>query len=110
MRLHHPKEGPVQRTIKELPSLESYLSTHVFDDQSRIRKRSVVIAGHRTSISLENIFWEQLRRSAIARGVSVNQLVTAIDAKRSGNLSSAIRTFILQSHVSQCGEFTGPPN
>ena len=84
---------------RDLPRVEPSLSKDPFDDQSEIRKRSVVIAGHRTSVSLENIFWEALRSTANERGISVNQLVTEIDAKRSGNLSSAIRTFVLQSHL-----------
>lgn len=63
---------------------------------SEIRKRSVVIAGHRTSISLENIFWDQLCQIAAGRLMSVNQLVTEIDQSRAGNLSSAIRTYVLK--------------
>ncbi|RED49700.1 ribbon-helix-helix protein [Aestuariispira insulae] len=68
-------------------------------DPSEIKKRSVVIAGHRTSISLENIFWDSLRSIATSKKVSVNQVVTDIDRKRTGNLSSAIRTFVLQNIV-----------
>jgi len=64
-------------------------------DPAEIKKRSVVIAGHRTSISLENVFWESLRAIAQDRTISVNQLVTEIDDRRTGNLSSAIRTFVL---------------
>lgn len=63
---------------------------------TEIRKRSVVIAGHRTSVSLENIFWETLRKMADAEDLSVNQIVTRIDAERAGNLSSAIRTYVLK--------------
>lgn len=66
-------------------------------EASDIRKRSVVIAGHRTSISLENIFWDQLCYIAAGRLMSVNQLVTEIDKSRTGNLSSAIRTFVLKN-------------
>lgn len=58
-------------------------------------KRSVRIAGHATSISLEAAFWQGLCDVATGRGVSVNTLVAAIDANRSGNLSSAIRLFVL---------------
>lgn len=63
----------------------------------RLRKRSVVIAGHATSVSLEDAFWEQLRRIAEIRGVSLNQLITAIDRERTSNLSSAIRVFVLEA-------------
>lgn len=61
-----------------------------------IVKRSVMIAGHRTSVSLEAPFWEALRDIAAARGRSLAALVGEIDAGRDGqNLSSAIRVFVL---------------
>jgi predicted DNA-binding ribbon-helix-helix protein len=63
-----------------------------------IVKRSISIAGHRTSISLEEPFWEELRAIAAGRGVSVQALVGRIDAERGDqNLSSAIRVFVLHS-------------
>jgi predicted DNA-binding ribbon-helix-helix protein len=63
---------------------------------SRIVKRSVSIAGHRTSVSLEAPFWEALRDIAGKRGASVQQLIGDIDASRGAqNLSSAIRVFVL---------------
>lgn len=58
-------------------------------------KRSVKIAGHATSVTLEPEFWECLREMAAARGLSVNQLVAEIDCTRGANLSSAIRVFVL---------------
>lgn len=64
-------------------------------DPARLRKHSVTIAGHRTSISLEDAFWTGLEQAARRRGASVTSLVTAIDAGRTGNLSSAIRVFVL---------------
>ncbi|MEE8533705.1 MAG: ribbon-helix-helix domain-containing protein [Alphaproteobacteria bacterium] len=60
-----------------------------------LRKHSVVIAGHRTSVSLEGAFWRALNDIAEARGVSLNRLIAEIDAGRSGNLSSAIRVYVL---------------
>ena len=60
-----------------------------------LHKRSVVIAGHRTSVSLEDAFWQSLREIAAQRGVSVNTLVAEIDGARTGNLSSAIRIHVL---------------
>src|SRR5438132_10250536 len=67
-----------------------------------IKKRSVVLAGHRTSISLEAEFWQALREVAGARLLSVNALVAAIDvargAARPANLSSALRVFILDCY------------
>jgi len=62
-----------------------------------IAKRSVSIAGHRTSISLEEPFWEALREIAAHEAVSVQALIGRIDAERGGqNLSSAIRVFVLR--------------
>ena len=61
-----------------------------------LRKHSVVIAGHRTSISLEAAFWDGLRTIAAADGRSVASLVADIDRRRTGNLSGAIRVFVLQ--------------
>jgi len=70
------------------------------DDPQSIRKRSVRIAGHRTSLSLETAFWDQLKSIADARGLSLNKLVAEIDSARTSraapaNLSSAIRVFVL---------------
>jgi len=65
-----------------------------------IRKRSVRIAGHATSVSLEQAFWRALADIAAAEGVSVNALVTRIDRRRGdggGNLSSAIRVHVLEN-------------
>ena len=58
-------------------------------------KRSITIAGHRTSVSLERAFWDALRELAALDGKTINQLVTEIDQGRSGNLSSAIRVEVL---------------
>jgi len=60
-------------------------------------KHSVRIAGHATSVSLEAAFWQALCEIAARRHLSVNTLLSAIDAERSGNLSSAIRLFVLES-------------
>ncbi|MBX9635095.1 MAG: ribbon-helix-helix domain-containing protein [Magnetospirillum sp.] len=60
-----------------------------------MKKRSVLIAGHPTSVSLEAEFWDALKAEAANRGVSINALIEEIDAGRAGNLSSAIRVFVL---------------
>ena len=65
-------------------------------DPSRLRKRSVLVAGHRTSVSLEDAFWEALKELADRRGLSLNQLVAEVDEGRSGNLSSALRVYVLR--------------
>ena len=65
---------------------------------ARVVKRSLVIAGHRTSVSLEDAFWRRLRAIADERGLSLNSLAAMIDASRDGaNLSSAIRVFVLEA-------------
>lgn len=73
------------------------MSETIAADDARVRKRSVRIAGHRTSVSLEDAFWRELAALAAQRGQSVNALIAAIDAERGGNLSSAIRVFVLNS-------------
>jgi predicted DNA-binding ribbon-helix-helix protein len=61
----------------------------------RLRKRSIKIAGHSTSLSLEEVFWEALKEVAGGRGLSLNALIEEIDLGRSGNLSSAVRVYLL---------------
>jgi predicted DNA-binding ribbon-helix-helix protein len=64
--------------------------------KSPVTKRSIMIAGHRTSVSLEDAFWKALKEIAQARHLSVAELIAAIDGeRRGGNLSSAIRLFVL---------------
>ena len=64
--------------------------------RSQVAKRSIVIAGHKTSVSLEDEFWNSLKEIAGERGMTVAELVAAIDGEREhANLSSAIRLFVL---------------
>ncbi|MGB8180961.1 MAG: ribbon-helix-helix domain-containing protein [Stellaceae bacterium] len=65
-----------------------------------VRKRSVNIAGHSTSLTLEEPFWHELRALAAKRGLSINALVAEVDARRDGNLSSALRLLVLESYRS----------
>jgi len=68
-------------------------------DESSVVKRSIVINGHKTSVSLEDAFWTDLKTIAHAQQVTLSELVTKIDGTREhGNLSSAIRLFVLR-HV-----------
>ncbi len=69
------------------------------DDPTRIRKRSVNIAGHATSVSMEDAFWQRLAAIAKARSVSISALIRDVDATRTGNLSSALRVFVLDNAV-----------
>ena len=74
------------------------------DAPHKRRKHSVLIAGHRTSLSIEHAFWEKLKAIAARRRISLNKLIEEIDRNRSAesksaNLSSTIRVFILE-HLS----------
>ncbi len=62
-----------------------------------LKKRSVDIDGHRTSVSVEAPFWDALREIAERKNLSVNQLIAEIDKDRAGNLSSAIRVYVLRA-------------
>ncbi|MBL4748483.1 MAG: ribbon-helix-helix domain-containing protein [Magnetovibrio sp.] len=61
-----------------------------------MRKHSVLLNGHQTSVSLEDAFWRQLKSIAKTREISLNKLVTDIDHARTTNLSSALRVFVLR--------------
>ncbi len=61
-----------------------------------IRKRSVRIAGHRTSVSVEDEFWESLKDIAKRDALSLDSLIARIDEGRSTNLSSAVRLHVLR--------------
>ena len=64
--------------------------------KSQVVKRSIVIAGHKTSVSLEEAFWRSLKEIASERETTLSELVASIDSgRRHGNLSSAIRLFVL---------------
>lgn len=72
--------------------------------KSPVVKRSIAIAGHKTSVSLEQAFWTALKDIAAARGTTLSELVAALDSKRRhGNLSSAIRLFVLEHFQAQTG-------
>jgi predicted DNA-binding ribbon-helix-helix protein len=70
--------------------------------KSQVVKRSIVIATHKTSVSLEDAFWNGLKEIAASRNVALSDLVSSIDAARKhGNLSSALRLFVLDYYRSQ---------
>jgi predicted DNA-binding ribbon-helix-helix protein len=70
-----------------------------------IAKRSIVAAGHKTSVSLEDAFWEGLKEIARGRNITLSELVAAIDSgRRQGNLSSAIRLFVLDFYRNQLAD------
>ena len=70
--------------------------------KSSIIKRSVVFNGHKTSISLEDAFWNSLKEIADAHGATLSKLVAEIDsARQHNNLSSAVRLFVLDRFRTQ---------
>jgi predicted DNA-binding ribbon-helix-helix protein len=73
--------------------------------KSPVVKRSIVIAGHKTSVSLEDAFWKGLKDIASVRDMTLSELVAAIDSERQhGNLSSAIRLFVLDFYRNQLSD------
>lgn len=67
--------------------------------KSRVIKRSLVVGGHKTSVSLEDVFWNDLRSIAESRKLNLSKLVASIDANRQHcNLSSAIRLFVFENN------------
>jgi predicted DNA-binding ribbon-helix-helix protein len=73
--------------------------------KSLVAKRSIVAAGHKTSVSLEDAFWQGLKEIARRRNMTLSELVAAIDSgRRQGNLSSAIRLFVLDFYRNQLAD------
>jgi predicted DNA-binding ribbon-helix-helix protein len=70
--------------------------------ESSVVKRSIVIAGHKTSVSLEDEFWKAVKEIASRRDLTLSELVGKIESDREyGNLSSAIRLFVLKFYRGQ---------
>lgn len=91
----------------ERPPLESSTDTRGMTTTSNgaLQKRSMRIAGHRTSLALEQEFWAALERIAQARATSLPQMIAAIDEERAkrapdASLASAVRVFVLENRVS----------
>ena len=75
---------------------------HTATFKSAVIKRSIVIAGHKTSVSLEDAFWKGLKEIAGGHHLSLSHLIASIDSVRQhGNLSSAIRLFVLDFYRAQ---------
>jgi predicted DNA-binding ribbon-helix-helix protein len=76
--------------------------------KSPVIKRSIVIAGHKTSVSLEDAFWRGLKEIAVNRHITLSDLVASIDTGRAhGNLSSAIRLFVLGHYQARSNGHAG---
>jgi predicted DNA-binding ribbon-helix-helix protein len=72
--------------------------------KSSILKRSIVIGGHKTSVSLEDAFWTELKEIAHGQRATVSKLIAQIDdTRQQGNLSSAIRLHVLE-HIRSHGQ------
>ena len=70
--------------------------------KSAVLKRSIVIAGHKTSVSLEDAFWSGLKEISKGQNATLSDMVADIDSQRQfGNLSSAIRLFVLEQARAQ---------
>ena len=73
--------------------------------KSLVVKRSIVVSGHKTSVSLEDAFWTGIKEIASGRNITLSDLVTTVDSDRQqGNLSSAIRLFVLDFYRNQLVE------
>jgi predicted DNA-binding ribbon-helix-helix protein len=76
--------------------------------KSSVVKRSIVLGGHKTSVSLEEAFWNGMKQISHERGSTLSDLVGNIDSNRQqGNLSSAIRLFVLDHFKSRAVDSTG---
>ncbi len=77
--------------------------------KSPVVKRSIVVAGHKTSVSLEEAFWNGMKEISALRNITLSELVGEIDGSRQqGNLSSAIRLFVLEHFRSRAGAAAPP--
>jgi predicted DNA-binding ribbon-helix-helix protein len=79
--------------------------------KSLVIKRSIVVGGHKTSVSLENDFWAALKEIALRHRVTLSHLVGSIDSQREhGNLSSTVRLFVLNHYRQRIeADETTPP-
>ena len=78
--------------------------------KSPVAKRSIVVGGHKTSVSLEEGFGSSMKEISHERSVTVSELIGEIDSNRQqGNLSSAIRLFVLDYFRSRANETTTAP-
>ena len=73
--------------------------------KSLVVKRSIVVSGHKTSVSLEDAFWTGIKEIATGRNITLSDLITTVDSERQrGNLSSAIRLFVLDFYRNQVAD------
>jgi predicted DNA-binding ribbon-helix-helix protein len=78
--------------------------------KSPVVKRSIVVAGHKTSVSLEEAFWNSMKEISASRDMTLSDLVSEIDqGRKQGNLSSAIRLYVLDYYRSRALSTSMPP-
>ena len=100
-----------QRKAKSNHDLDPTGSNGRRSMKSPVVKRSIVIAGHKTSVSLEDAFWKGLKDIAGGRDTTLSDLVASIDSeRRHGNLSSAIRLFVLDDYRALASDDAGVRN
>jgi len=88
------RRKPLERPASTQEQVQAASGGHL---RSQVVKRSLVVGGHKTSVSLEEAFWIELRSIAHNLGIHLSQLVGSIDAERQhSNLSSAIRLFVFE--------------
>ena len=75
-----------------------------------MKKRSLLIMGHATSISLEDEFWETLKEISVEKKQSIQELIEQIDLTRTSNLSSAVRLFVLNHLKNKLQEYKEQTN
>ena len=76
--------------------------------KSPVVKRSIVVAGHKTSVSLEEAFWTSMKEISASRSMTLSDLVSEIDkGRKQGNLSSAIRLYVLDYFRARAGAAPG---
>jgi len=96
-----------QPRLQENPTSRLLVANRNVFMKSTVIKRSIVIAGHKTSVSLEDAFWKSLKEIASERDMSASDLVAVIDSERQhGNLSSTIRLFVLDCFVGRLSNIT----
>jgi predicted DNA-binding ribbon-helix-helix protein len=77
--------------------------------KSPVVKRSIVVAGHKTSVSLEEAFWNSMKEISASRDMTLSDLVSEIDqGRKQGNLSSAIRLYVLDYYRSRVSSTSMP--
>ena len=99
------QRAQMSKTAPDCEKTRGQSSAHGGYLRSRVLKRSIVVGRHRTSISLEDVFWNELRENAHRRGVHLSELVGHIDGERQHcNLSSAIRMFVYEQTRAESGQ------